>query len=137
MNKGKIKLTFEVDRFKVIQELAKNCESAEEYNEMMKIIESTDEVVREDASLEKTHCLLILGRLLHNNPKALLGVRLKKEETEMEAPGENEEETEEVAGAIEITPAKRQRTSWISSRSWLKKRRRASNGRSIKVRQPV
>lgn len=106
MNKGKIKLTFEVDRFKVIQVLAKNCESAEEYNEMMKIIESTDEVVREDASLEKTHCLLILDRLLHNNPKALLDVRLKKEETEMEAPGENEEgepRTEEVAGAIEIT----------------------------------
>lgn len=70
---------------------------------MMKIIESTDEVVREDASLEKTHCLLILDRLLHNNPKALLGVRLKKEETEIEAPGENEEETEEVACAIEIT----------------------------------
>ena len=104
MNKGKIKLTFEVDRFKVIQVLAKNCESAEEYNEMMKIIESTDEVVREDASLEKTHCLLILDRLLHNNPKALLGVRrLKKEKTEIEAPGENEEGTEEVAGAIEIT----------------------------------
>lgn len=91
MNKDKIKLSFEVDRFKVIQVLAKNCESAEEYNEMMKIIESTDEVVREDTSLEKTHCLLILDRLLHNNPKALLGVRLKKEETE------------EVAGAIEIT----------------------------------
>lgn len=102
MNKGNIKLTFEVDRFKVIQVLAKNCESAEEYNEMIKIIESTDEVVREDTSLEKTHCLLILDRLLHNNPKALLGVRLKKEETEMDAPGENEEEAEEV-GAIEIT----------------------------------
>lgn len=103
MDKGKIKLTFEVDRFKVIQVLAKNCESEEEYNEMMKIIESTDEVVREDTSLEKTHCLLILDRLLHNNPKALLGVRLKKEETEMDAPGENEEKTEEVSGAIEIT----------------------------------
>ena len=87
----------------LIQMLAKNCESAEEYNEMMKIIESTDEVVREDTSLEKTHCLLILDRLLHNNPNALLGVRLKKKEAEMEAPGENEEEAEEVAGAIEIT----------------------------------
>ena len=103
MNKGKIKLTFEVDRFKVIQVLAKNCESEEEYNDMMKIIESTDEVVREDTSLENTHCLLILDRLLHNNPKALLGVLLKKEETEMDAPGENEEKTEEVSGAIEIT----------------------------------
>lgn len=103
MKKGKIKLTFEVDSFKVIKMLAKNCESAEEYNEMMKIIDGTDEVVREDASLESTHCLLILDRLLHNNPNALLGVRLKKEEAEMEVPGENEEETEEVAGAIEIT----------------------------------
>ena len=103
MDKGKIKLTFEVDSFKVIQVLANNCESEEEYNEMMKIIESTDEVVREDTSLEKTHCLLILDRLLHNNPKALLGVRLKKEETEMDAPGENEEKTEDVSGAIEIT----------------------------------
>lgn len=103
MKKGKIKLTFEVDSFKVIKMLAKNCESAEEYNEMMKIIDGTDEVVREDASLESTHCLLILDRLLHNNPDALLGVRLKKKEAEMEAPGENEEEAEEVACAIEIT----------------------------------
>lgn len=103
MDKGKIKLTFEVDRFKVVKMLAKNCESAEEYNEMMKIIESTDEVVREDASLEKTHCLLILDQLLHNNHNALLGVRLKKKEAELEAPGENEEEAEEIAGAIEIT----------------------------------
>lgn len=103
MNKGKIKLTFEVDRFKVIQVLAKNCESAEEYEEMMKIIDSTDEVVREDALLESNHCLLILDRLLHNNPNALLGVRLKKKKAEMEDPGENEEENEEVAGGIKLT----------------------------------
>lgn len=32
MNKGKIKLSFEVDRFKVIQVLAKNCESAMDDN---------------------------------------------------------------------------------------------------------
>lgn len=105
MDKGKIKLTFEVDRFKVIKMLAKNCESAEEYNEMMKIIESTDEVVREDASLEKTHCLLILDQLLHNNPNALLGVRLKKEEEEEEIPipEENEEEEQKVIGAVKIS----------------------------------
>lgn len=104
MDKCKIKLTFEVDRFKVIKMLAKNCESAEEYNEMMKIIESTDELVREDASLEKTHCLLILDQLLHNNPNALLGVRLKKEEEEEEIPipEENEEEEQKVIGAIKI-----------------------------------
>lgn len=105
MDKGKIKLTFEVDRFKVIKMLAKNCESAEEYNEMMKIIESTDEIVREDASLEKTHCLLILDQLLHNNPNALLGVRLKKEEEEEEIPipEENEEEEQKVIGAVKIS----------------------------------
>lgn len=103
MDKGKIKLTFEVDRFKVIKMLAKNCESAEEYNEMMKIIESTDEVVREDASLEKTHCLLILDQLLYNNPNALLGVRLKKEEEEVSIPEENEEEEQKVIGAVKIS----------------------------------
>ena len=136
MNKGKIKLTFEVDRFNVIQMLAKNCESAEEYNEMLKIIESTDEVVREDTSLEKTHCLLILDRLLHNNPNALLGVRLKKKEAEMEAPGENEEEAEEVAGAIEIT-GEEAKNLMDFVKKLVAKRRRASNGRSIKVRKPV
>lgn len=103
MDKGKIKLTFEVDRFKVIKMLAKNCESAEEYNEMMKIIESTDEVVREDASLEKTHCLLILDQLLHNNPNALLGARLKKEEEEVSIPEENEEEEQKVIGVVKIS----------------------------------
>lgn len=104
MKKDKIKLSFEVDRFKVIKMLAKNCESAEEYNEMMKIIDGTDEVVREDASLEKAFkCLLILDRLLHNNPNALLGVRLKKEKAELDSPGEDEEESEEIAGSVKIT----------------------------------
>ena len=48
MAKDKIKLVFEIDRFKVIGCLARNCETKEEYDEMMKIIESTDEVVRND-----------------------------------------------------------------------------------------
>ena len=87
----------------LIKMLAKNCESAEEYNEMMKIIDGTDEVVREDASLESTHCFLILDRLLHNNPNALLGVRLKKEKAELDSPGKDEEETEEIAGVVKIT----------------------------------
>lgn len=105
MKKDKIKLGFEVDRFKVIKMLAKNCETVEEYEEMLKIIESTDEVVREDAPLEKTHCVLIIDKLLHDNPEALLGLRLKKEEAEIETPedDEDEEETEETAGAIELT----------------------------------
>ena len=82
MDKGKIKLTFEVDRFKVIQVLAKNCESAEEYNEMMKIIESTDEVVRNDKEIEKTNCVLILYQLLRDNENLALRKRLEsKDET--------------------------------------------------------
>lgn len=82
MNKGKIKLTFEVDRFKVIQVLAKNCESEEEYNEMMKIIESTDEVVRNDKEIEKTNCVLILDQLLRDNDNLALRKRLEsKDET--------------------------------------------------------
>ena len=82
MNKGKIKLTIEVDRFKVIQVLAKNCESAEEYNEMMKIIESTDEVVRNDKEIEKTNCVLILDQLLRDNENLALRKRLEsKDET--------------------------------------------------------
>ena len=76
MNKGKIKLTFEVDRFKVIQVLAKNCESAEEYNEMMKIIESTDEVVRNDKEIENTNCVMILDQLLKDNDNLALRKRL-------------------------------------------------------------
>lgn len=80
MNKGKIKLTFEVDRFKVIQVLAKNCESEEEYNEMMKIIESTDEVVRNDKEIEKTNCVLILDQLLHDNENLALRKRLESKD---------------------------------------------------------
>ena len=80
MNKGKIKLTFEVDRFKVIQVLAKNCESEEEYNEMMKIIESTDEDVRNDKEIEKTNCVLILDQLLRDNDNLALRKRMESEE---------------------------------------------------------
>jgi hypothetical protein len=93
MNKGKIKLTFEVDRFKVIQVLAKNCESAEEYNEMMKIIESTDEVVRDDATIEKTNCVLILDQLLHDNENLALRKRLENEDETLhngEGDGDND-----------------------------------------------
>lgn len=80
MKKDKIKLSFEVDRFKVIKMLAKNCESAEEYNEMMKIINSTDEVVRNDAEIEETNCVLILDQLLHDNENLALRKRLESEE---------------------------------------------------------
>ena len=52
---------------------------------------------------ESTHCLLVLDRLLHNNPDALLGVRLKKEEEEVSIPEENEEEEQKVIGAVKIS----------------------------------
>ena len=82
MDKDKIKLVFEIDRFKVIGCVARNCETKEEYDEMMKIIESTDEVVRNDKEIEKTNCVLILDQLLHDNENLALRKRLEsKDET--------------------------------------------------------
>ena len=103
MNKGKIKLTFEVDRFKVIQVLAKNCESAEEYNEMMKIIESTDEVVRNDKEIEKTNCVLILDQLLRDNENLALRKRLEsKDETLNNGDGDGDNDGDSNVKCIEI-----------------------------------
>lgn len=82
MAKDKIKLVFEIDRFKVIGCVARNCETKEEYEELVKIINSTDEVVRNDAEIEKTNCVLILDQLLHDNENLALRKRLEnKEET--------------------------------------------------------
>ena len=82
MDKDKIKLVFEIERFKVIGCVARNCETKEEYDEMMKIIESTDEVVRNDKEIEKTNCVLILDQLLHDNENLALRKRLEsKDET--------------------------------------------------------
>ena len=39
MNKDKLKVSFEIDRYKVIGMLSRNCENAEEYNEIMDILE--------------------------------------------------------------------------------------------------
>ena len=80
MAKDKIKLVFEIDRFKVIGCAARNCETKEEYDEMMKIINGTDEVVRNDAEIEKTNCVLILAKLLHDNENLALRKRLESEE---------------------------------------------------------
>lgn len=77
MAKDKIKLVFEIDRFKVIGCLARNCETKEEYDEMMKIIESTDEVVRNYKEIEKTNCVLILDQLLRDNENLALRKRLE------------------------------------------------------------
>lgn len=80
MAKDKIKLVFEIDRFKVIGCLARNCETKEEYDEMMKIINSTDEIVRDDAGLEVTHCNLILDKILIDNENLALRKRLESED---------------------------------------------------------
>lgn len=80
MAKDKIKLVFEIDRFKVIGCVARNCETKEEYDELVKIINSTDEVVRNDKEIEKTNCVLILDQLLHNNENLALRKRLESED---------------------------------------------------------
>ena len=80
MEKDKIKLVFEIDRFKFIGCVARNCETKEEYDEMMKIIESTDEVVRNDKEIEKTNCVLILDQLLRDNENLALRKRLESED---------------------------------------------------------
>lgn len=93
MAKDKIKLVFEIDRFKVIGCVARNCETKEEYDEMMKIINSTDEVVRNDAEIEKTNCVLILDQLLHDNENLALRKRLESEEETLhngEGDGDND-----------------------------------------------
>lgn len=80
MAKDKIKLVFEIDRFKVVGCVARNCETKEEYEELVKIINSTDEVVRDDAEIEKTNCVLILDQLLHDNENLALRKRLESED---------------------------------------------------------
>ena len=80
MAKDKIKLVFEIDRFKVIGCVARNCETKEEYEELVKIINGTDEVVRNDAELVKTNCVLIIDQLLHDNENLALRKRLESEE---------------------------------------------------------
>lgn len=79
MAKDKIKLVFEIDRFKVIGCVARNCETKEEYDELVKIINGTDEVVCNDKEIEKTNCVLILDQLLHNNENLALRKRLESE----------------------------------------------------------
>ena len=88
MAKDKIKLVFEIDRFKVIGCVARNCETKEEYDELVKIINGTDEVVRNDKEIEKTNCVLILDKLLHDNENLALRKRLESEDTTLDN-GEN------------------------------------------------
>lgn len=79
MAKDKIKLVFEIDRFKVIGCVAHNCKTKEEYDELVKIINGTDEVVRNDKEIEKINCVLILAQLLNNNENLALRKRLESE----------------------------------------------------------
>ena len=103
MDKDKIKLVFEIDRFKVIGCVARNCETKEEYDEMMKIIESTDEVVRNDKEIEKTNCVLILDQLLHDNENLSLRKRLEsKDETLHNGEGDGDNDCDSNVKCIEI-----------------------------------
>ena len=103
MAKDKIKLVFEIDRFKFIGCVERNCETKEEYDEMMKIIESTDEVVRNDKEIEKTNCVLILDQLLKNNENLALRKRLESEnETVHNGEGEGDNDGDSSVKCIEI-----------------------------------
>ena len=103
MAKDKIKLVFEIDRFKFIGCVARNCETKEEYDEMMEIIESTDEVVRNDKEIEKTNCVLILDQLLKNNENLALRKRLEIEnETVHNGEGDGDNDGDSSVKCIEI-----------------------------------
>lgn len=101
MAKDKIKLVFEIDRFKVIGCVARNCETKEEYEELVKIINSTDEVVRDGATIEKTNCVLILDQLLHDNENLALRKRLESEDETLHN-GEGDNDGDRNVKCIEI-----------------------------------
>lgn len=105
MAKDKIKLVFEIDRFKVIGCVARNCETKEEYDELVKIINGTDEVVRNDAEIEKTNCVLILDQLLHDNENLALRKRLESENETLhngEGDGDGDNDGDSNVKCIEI-----------------------------------
>lgn len=105
MAKDKIKLVFEIDRFKVIGCVARNCETKEEYDELVEIINGTDEVVRNDKEIEKTNCVLILDQLLHNNENLALRKRLESENETLhngEGDGDGDNDGDSNVKCIEI-----------------------------------
>ena len=105
MAKDKIKLVFEIDRFKVIGCVARNCETKEEYEELVKIINGTDEVVCNDKEIEKTNCVLILDQLLHNNENLALRKRLESENETLhngEGDGDGDNDGDSNVKCIEI-----------------------------------
>lgn len=101
MAKDKIKLVFEIDRFKVIGCVARNCETKEEYEELVKIINSTDEVVCDGATIEKANCVLILDQLLHDNENLALRKRLESEDETLHN-GEGDNDGDSNVKCIEI-----------------------------------
>ena len=105
MAKDKIKLVFEIDRFKVIGCVARNCETKKEYEELVKIINGTDEVVRNDAEIDKTNCVLILDQLLHDNENLALRKRLESENETLhngEGDGDGDNDGDSNVKCIEI-----------------------------------
>ncbi len=105
MAKDKIKLVFEIDRFKVIGCVARNCETKEEYDELVKIINGTDEVVRNNKEIEKTNCVLILDQLLHDNENLALRKRLESENETLhngEGDGDGDNDGDSNVKCIEI-----------------------------------
>lgn len=97
MNKDKLKVSFEIDRYKVIGMLSRNCENAEEYNEIMGILEGKSEFVRDangSEELASRICNYALDSILVENPNLALRKRLDKEQKGEDAP--------DVSNVIEI-----------------------------------
>lgn len=97
MNKDKLKVSFVIDRYKVIGMLSRNCENAEEYNEIMGILEGKSEFVRDangNEELASRICNYALDSILVENPDLTLRKRLDKEQKGEDAP--------DVSNVIEI-----------------------------------
>ena len=97
MNKDKLKVSSEIDRYKVIGMLSRNCENAEEYNEIMDILEGKNEFVRDangNEELASRICNYALDSILVENPDLALRKRLDKEQKGEDAP--------DVSNVIEI-----------------------------------
>jgi hypothetical protein len=92
MNKDKLKVSFEIDRYKVIGMLSRNCENAEEYNEIMEILEGKNEFVRDangNEELASRICNYALDSILVENPDLTLRKRLDKEQKDEDVPDSN------------------------------------------------
>lgn len=104
MAKDKIKLSFEIDRFKLVGKLARNCETTEEYQEMLAIINQTDEVVAKkefmNEEMEGDVCTDIFKAIALDNPDTALVKRLTKVCKEKQEALDNEEDS--LLGTVKI-----------------------------------